>query len=253
MDKFLNLKNYLSELNEQGICLAFSGGIDSALLLFLCKDAEAVTFRSVFQTEEEIEFCREFCAKLGRVHKIIDFYPLEDQYLINNPKDRCYHCKKRMFQALKDYAGNRVLLDGTNFDDLKVYRPGLKALKELGIISPFAKFEITKQEIREYAKQCGLEIYDKPSTPCLATRFPYGERLTYERIKMAETGERILKNYGFKNCRLRFHGDIARIEVTDFAKFLELKNSIVKDLKNLGFRYITLDLEGLRSGSMDIN
>lgn len=145
------------------------------------------------------------------------------------------------------------MLDGTNFDDLKVYRPELKALKELGIISPFAKFEITKQEIREYAKQCGLEIYDKPSTPCLATRFPYGERLTCERIKMAEEGERILKNYGFKNCRLRFHGDIARIEVTDFAKFLELKNSIVKDLKNLGFRYITLDLEGLRSGSMDIN
>ena len=145
------------------------------------------------------------------------------------------------------------MLDGTNFDDLKVYRPGLKALKELGIISPFAEFEITKQEIREYAKLCGLEIYDKPSAPCLATRFPYGEKLTCGRIKMAEEGERIIKNYGFQNCRLRLHCDIARIEIDDFANFLESKNSIVNDLKEIGFKYITLDLEGLRSGSMDIN
>ena len=254
-NKFEDVKLYLENLEKQGLCLAFSGGIDSALLLYLCQDLNitAVTFKSVFQTEEEINFTRSFCKKYGVPHEIIEFAPLEDAVLKNNPKDRCYLCKKLMFTKLRDFAAGKVIIDGTNFDDLNVYRPGLKALKELGVLSPFAEFKITKQEIRGYAKVCGMEIFDKPSTPCLATRFPYGTELSEERITLAARGERILRYAGFENCRLRLHGDIARIEIPPerFAEFLDKKDCITETLKSSGIKYVTLDVEGLRSGSMD--
>lgn len=256
--KFNNLKNYISSLQKQGLCLAFSGGIDSTLLLYLCKDSNitAVTFTSEFQTKEEIELTKELCKKYSVKQKIIEFHPLENPILINNPKDRCYHCKKLFFSKLKDFANEnniQYIIDGTNYDDLGTYRPGLRALDELDIISPFAKFEITKQEIRDYAKDCAIDIYNKPSSPCIATRFPYRTHLTKEKLEIVKQGEKILKTEGFNNCRLRFHDDIARIEILqqDFEKFLGKKDIVIKALKNLGIRYITLDLEGLRSGSMD--
>ena len=255
-NKFSQLKNYLYDLEKQGLYLAFSGGIDSTLLLWLCKDLDiiAVTFKSVFQTEEEIKQTRKICDKYGVNQKIVEFFPLESDILKNNPQDRCYHCKKLFFTRLKEISKDGCVIDGTNFDDLSVYRPGLKALKELGIISPFAKFEITKQEIRDYAKECGIEIFDKPSTPCLATRFPYGTELTPEKLALVEQGEKILRDFGFNCCRLRMHGDIARIEipVSQFAQFLTAKDDIIKALKTLNTTYITLDMEGFRSGSMDI-
>lgn len=254
-NKFEQLKIYLLDLGKQGLYLAFSGGIDSTLLLWLCKDLNvtAVTFNSVFQTEEEIAQTRKICKNYGVKQKIIEYYLLGNNVLKNNPQDRCYHCKKLLFSKLSELANGHNIIDGTNYDDLSVYRPGIKALKELGIISPFAKFGITKQEIRDYAKECGIDIFDKPSTPCLATRFPYGAELTPEKLRLVEHGEKILKDLGFSCCRLRLHNDIARIEIpqSDFTQFLSAKDDIINALKTSGITYITLDLEGFRSGSMD--
>lgn len=256
--KFNNLKNYISQLEKQGLCLAFSGGIDSTVLLYLCQNTNviAVTLKSSFQTKEEIELTQTLCKIYNIKQKIIEFYPLKNKYLTNNPKDRCYHCKKLMFSELVNFAKEnnfKHIIDGTNFDDLGVYRPGLKALKELNIISPLAKFEITKQEIRTFAKLCKIETFNKPSTPCLATRFPYGTPLTEEKLKTVSHGENILKTNGFDNCRLRIHNDIARLEIPQekFEEFLKKKDILITDLKTSDIKYITLDIEGLRSGSMD--
>ncbi len=270
-NKFEKLQNYLKTLEKQGICLAFSGGIDSALLLHLCASLKnkrnaktqetqeiiAVTFKSEFQTEEEINFTKEFCKQTGVAQKLIEFSILENGIVKNNPKDRCYYCKKLFFSKIKEFAasfGFQNIIDGTNFDDLSAYRPGLKAISELGVISPFAKFEITKAEIREYARLLGLEIFNKPSTPCIATRFPYDTPLNLDSIQKVKNGEKILKDLGFENCRLRLHSDIARIEIPaeKFEKFLSQNPKIIDKLKPLGFKYITLDLLGLKSGSMDI-
>ncbi len=255
-NKFSQLKNYLIKLNEQGLCLAFSGGIDSTVLLYLCRDLNliAVTFKSVFQTEEEIAETITLSNFYKVKHQIIEYFPLEDEIIKNNPKDRCYYCKKLMFSKLKDFADRSNIIDGTNAEDLKVYRPGVKALKELGIISPLAEFGITKYEIRAFAQNAGIKIFDKPSTPCIATRFPYGTDLEEGSINKVKEGERILKELGFSSSRLRLHNDIARIEVPleDFQAFLNIKDKIIEKLKKTGFKYITLDLEGLRSGSMDI-
>lgn len=259
-NKILQLSEFLKSKEKQGICLAFSGGIDSTLLLYLCKGLEnvqAVTFRSVFQTEEEIELCKQLASKYRVKHVIIDFNPLENSDLAQNPKNRCYLCKKIFFSKLTDFAKSQNLgyiMDGTNFDDLHVFRPGLNALKELNISSPLAEFKITKQEIRMYAAELGIEIAQKPSTPCLATRFPYGTRLDAEKINIVKQGENILKSFGFEANRLRLHDNIARIEIekSRFNDFLARKDEIVQALKSTGITYITLDLEGLRSGSMDI-
>lgn len=257
--KFEELKIYLQELGKQGLCLAFSGGIDSLLLLYLCKDLNiiAATIKSEFQTADEINFTKDICNNWNIKQIILNTAILQNPLVMNNPKDRCYHCKKNMFEKFIDAANQnncKYLIDGTNFDDLKEYRPGKKALLELGIISPFAKFQITKKEIREYAKELGLPFYNKPSTPCLATRFPYGTTLTAENLKVVEEAETILKNTGFNECRVRIHGDIARIEIPteQFQIFLDNKSTITKSLKSLGIRYITLDIEGLRRGSMDM-
>ena len=153
-NKFQELNKYLHTLGEQGICLAFSGGIDSALLLVLCKDLNitAVTFQSPLQTEEEIDFTADFCKKYNVSQKIITLNPLEDDKIVLNPKDRCYYCKRLLFERIKDFAAEKKLtniIDGTNFDDLKAYRPGLKALQELGILSPFALLPKKKSEVMQ--------------------------------------------------------------------------------------------------------
>lgn len=255
-NKFIKLQKYLLELNEQGICLAFSGGIDSTVLLFMCKDLNitAVTFKSVFQTEEEINYAKNLCEFYSVNQIIIEYNPLENEIIKNNPKDRCYHCKKLFFSKLKDLAGNKIIIDGTNSDDMKLYRPGIKALQELNIVSPLAKLEITKKEIREFAKIEGIQCYNKPSTPCLATRFPYNTRLNEDLLNMAKKGEEILKKYGFSSCRFRIHNNIGRIEIplNNMNKFINYRTNIIKDFKELNLKYYTLDLEGFRSGSMDI-
>ena len=157
---------------------------------------------------------------------------------------------------MKDKAeslGVKIILDGTNEDDLHMFRPGLKSLKELEIKSPLAESDFSKTDVRKLAEEYGLSVSKKPSTPCLATRFPYGSRLSYEEMKKVEKGEDFLKNLGLYNVRLRVHNDIARIEVDkeDIVKIVVYKEAIISYLKELGYRYITLDLEGFRSGSMD--
>lgn len=259
MSKFEHLKSYLKDRSEQGICLAFSGGIDSTLLLYLCRNynVTAITLKSIFQTEEELIQTQILCNKYNVKQVIIDFSPLTNPILAENPKDRCYYCKKIFFTNIVNYAQTnnlKYIIDGTNYDDLNVFRPGLKALKELDIISPLAEFKITKSEIREYAKHIGIETFNKPSTPCLATRFPYGTKLNEKLIHIVEEGEKIIKSYGFINTRLRIHNNIARIEIPkeEFEKFISLYTNITLKIKKLGINYVTLDLEGLRSGSMDL-
>lgn len=257
--KFENLIKFLDEKKKQGICLAFSGGIDSTLLLYLCRktDMLAVTFNSVFQTSKEINLTKKLCEKYNIQQIILDTDILSNSVISENPKDRCYHCKKIIFEQILEIAkkqNKKCIIDGTNFDDLNVYRPGQKALKEFKVISPFADFKITKQEIRDFAKECGIKIYDKPSTPCLATRFPYGTKLTKDKLEFVENGEKFLKNLGFDNCRLRIHGNIARIEINSgkFNEFFQQKDLIIKTLKTDDIKYLTLDIEGFRSGSMDV-
>ena len=220
-------------------------------------DIFEITPKTDFQTFEEIELTKKLCQKYNIKQLIIEADVLENPLINNNPKNRCYECKKFLFKTAAQKAfehGKKYLIDGTNFDDLNTHRPGIKALEELEIISPFAKFGITKKEIGEYAKECGIEIYDKPSTPCLATRFPYNTKLTKQNLQMAEQGEVILKKYGYKNCRFRIHGNIARIEIPpeQFDSFIKEKTGLIKDIKALNIKYVTLDLEGMRSGSMDI-
>lgn len=258
LNKFENLEKYLFEIGKEGLALAFSGGIDSALLLYLCRKANilAVTFNSNFQTAQEIDFSKEFCKKYHIRQIILNFDIFSNPYLLNNPKDRCYHCKKMLFEKVIQTAkdnGKKYILDGTNFDDLSAYRPGRAALAELGVISPLAKFEITKKEIRLRAENLGIEIFNKPSTPCLATRFPYGATLTKEKLALVEKSEAILKEFGFESCRLRLYDNLARIEIPCglFGEFLTKRDLILKELKSLDIKYITLDIEGLRSGSMD--
>lgn len=258
-NKFEKLSEFLTQKEKQGICLAFSGGIDSMLLLYLCRNMNvtAVTFKSVFQTEEEIIEAEAFAKQCSLKHTIINFNPFENSELRFNPKNRCYLCKKIMFSSLKNFAeenGLNFIADGTNFNDINVYRPGLKVLEELEISSPFAEFEITKSEIREMAKELGLKDCLKPSKPCIATRFPYGTNLEETKIEIVKQGEKILAKNGFEANRLRLHGDVARLEITPqkFNEFLEKREDIIKSLKAIGFKYITLDAEGLRSGSMDI-
>ena len=258
-NKFDNLKKNLLKLKEQGLCLALSGGIDSSLLLYLCKDLGVlvITIHSDFQTEDEIQLTKQLCTKYGIRQIVLSIDVFQNPFIINNPRDRCYHCKKMMFEKIIQVAsenGCKFVLDGTNFDDLKVYRPGRKALAELGVISPFAVYEITKSEIREYAKQCGLDMFNKPSVPCMATRFPYEEKLIKSKIFLKKKKKKILKKEGFECCRCRLHDSIARIEILPekFQFFMSKKDLIVASLKSLGLKYITLDLEGFRSGSMDL-
>ncbi len=255
-EKFILLKNYLKELSENDLGIAFSGGVDSSLLLYLCKNYNiaAYTFKSIFQTQDEINLTKEFCKKYNVNQEIIEFNPLENDSIVNNTPERCYQCKKIMFSIIRNKFPRKIIIDGTNFDDLQTFRPGLRALRELEIISPFAKYKITKKEIKEYAKQYNLPNADRPSTPCLATRFPYNTMLSNENLKIVEAGELILKKAGFNDIRLRLHNDIARIEIpqTEFKNFIENRN-LISGLKNLGIKYLTLDLEGLRQGSMDLN
>lgn len=243
-----------------GIAEGFiTGGIDSTLLLYLCRGMNilALTFNSDFQTEEEIKLTKDLCEKYAVEQIIIEQSVFDNSIVLSNPKDRCYHCKKFLFEKAIEAAkvrGLKNLIDGTNFDDLGVYRPGRRALAELGVISPFVKFEITKKEIRDYAKESGIEIFNKPSSPCLATRFPYGEKLTAERLKVVAKGEQILKKFGFECCRLRMHSGIGRIEIQPeyFGKFLQRRKELIIELKKIGIKYLTLDIEGFRSGSMDL-
>lgn len=263
-EKCSYLQKLMEKYTQENVVVAFSGGVDSSLLLkTACINAVkngtkvfAVTMHTTLHTMNEIESSKETAGEVGAEHLIISVDELKEAGIENNPVERCYLCKKYLFQKMKDKAeslGVKIILDGTNEDDLHMFRPGLKALKELEIKSPLAESDFSKTDVRKLAEEYGLSVSKKPSTPCLVTRFPYGSRLSYEEMKKVEKGEDFLKNLGLYNVRLRIHNDIARIEVDkeDIVKIVVYKEAIISYLKELGYRYITLDLEGFRSGSMD--
>ena len=262
--KLNELRRLLEGLNEDGVCAAFSGGVDSALLLTVLSEIYArkpfpllaVTFATAFHTAEETASAMKQAAELGVPAELVERDVLSDPVLRGNPKDRCYHCKRALFSEMKRIAetrGIRNLVDGTNADDTQVYRPGRKALEELGVLSPLAVCGFTKDEIRAAARELLIPVADKPSAPCLATRFPYSTVMTDEALRRVERGEAVLREFGLRVVRLRVHGSVARIE-TDPDGF-ELASAkrfeIAFALRKEGFPYVTLDLEGFRSGSMD--
>ena len=217
----------------------------------------AVTFDSRLHPSCDLEIANRVAAELGGVHKVIHVNELEQEAIRMNPVNRCYLCKKHLFVNLKEMAkslGAKTVMDGTNEDDHHVYRPGIQALKELGIVSPLAQLHITKAEVKAMAKEWGISVASRPSTPCMATRLPYNTPIDYDVMKQIEAGEGYLRELLGGNVRLRLHGNVVRIEAdkTSFGKLLEHGDEIVKTLKDLGFVYITMDLEGFRSGSMDV-
>lgn len=259
--KIEKLKEYIGNLSREGILIAFSAGVDSTLILKIASlvgrgEVIACTFTSFLSPKEDIglarQIAKEYCIELIE----IELDQRKDPNIMNNTEDRCYHCKRMIFSKMVEIAKEKNLqyiLDGTNLDDLKIYRPGLRALQELNIISPLAECEISKKEVRELALDLGISVAKKPSTPCLATRFPYNKRLPIEKFEMVEAGEKFLKDLGFNTVRIRVYDDLTRIEIPEknFKSFIRLRKDIVTELKKLGFKYINLDMEGFRSGSMD--
>ncbi len=260
------IETYIGALVEDGICVAFSGGVDSSLILKIaCQEAKkqnkqvhAVTFETKLHPKADLEIAQKIAKEVSAIHHVVYVNELENETILQNPVDRCYHCKKYLFQELMKYCeskGIKHILDGTNYDDLNQYRPGIGALKELGIISPMVELKITKVEVREMAESLGLSVSKRPSTPCLATRLPYGTKINFQELEKIEAGEIYLKEQGFPVNRIRLHGDIVRIEIPekDFHKMFTIYKEVVTELKKIGFTYITLDMEGFRSGSMDIH
>ena len=264
--RITELKNFLRERSHQGIALAFSGGVDSSFLLsVLCElhreepfPLKAVMMQTVFLDGSELTDALDFTQECGAELQVFQFDPLSLPTIKNNPPDRCYHCKHRIFSEFLDYArknGYGVLMDGTNGDDLGVYRPGRRALHELGVVSPLAELGFTKAEIRKLCAERGLKCAVRPSRPCLATRFEYGTELTPELVERTGEGEKLLRNILPENTdiRLRVQKNIARIEVPPavMEPLLRERVKIIDGLKQLGFEFITLDLEGFRSGCYD--
>ncbi len=260
-----NLSEVFQEHLQEGIAVAFSGGVDSSLLLKIaCETAQkkgnkvlALTFETKLHPHGDLEQAKTLAESFGALHKTIEVDEFADPEIMFNPVDRCYRCKTLLFKTFIDYAnsqGFRYLIDGTNYDDRKAYRPGMKALQELGIHSPLLELRITKAEIRSLAAVLNIASSDKPSAPCLATRLPYGTPLDFDMLNIIDQGEQYIRSLGFYNVRLRLHQDILRIEIDlkDIPMFLEYRERIIGKLKSLNFLYITLDLEGFRSGSMDI-
>lgn len=260
------LISYIDGLAAGNIALAFSGGVDSSLLLKVCCDAVAKTGKKVYAVTihtklhpmKDLAISKKIAKEAGAEHIVLQIDELEEAGIKDNPVDRCYRCKKCLFQKLKDKAlevNATAVMEGTNEDDLHVYRPGIRALRELEILSPLAKFGITKAEVRRMAAEYGLEVATRPSTPCMATRFPYGASLSYDIMHSIEEGEEWLRSLGFYNVRLRAHQNILRIEVDtkDFPKLIDIREELLAKMKDYGFDYITLDLEGFRSGSMDLH
>ena len=265
-EKRQRLLTYMKKCAETDVALAFSGGVDSSLLLKMACDyaAEqgtrvyAVTFQTRLHPPCDLEAAKKIAGELNAEHIVLQVDELEMEEIRNNPESRCYLCKKNLFGHLKEFADGRgvpCLMDGTNEDDLHVYRPGRRALEEFGVESPLARCGVTKEEVRALAAEYGISAAGRPSTPCMATRLPYGSRLSYELLDRIASGEEWLREIlgESANIRLRVHGDVARIETDESGMELLLRrrSETVRKLQNLGFPYITLDLEGFRSGSMD--
>ena len=258
--KLENLKTYLRSLGS--LAVAYSSGVDSTFLLKVAHDvlgdkAIAITATSSFYPKRESQEASDFCKSKGIKQIIVASEELDIPEIRHNPTNRCYLCKKDLFTKILSIAkenGIDNVAEGSNMDDMGDYRPGLKAIAELGIKSPLRECDLYKEEIRALSKEMGLPTWNKPSFACLASRFVYGEEITIQKLKMVEKAEEALLKLGFKQFRVRIHGEnLARIEVlpAELEKLFSLRESIIKTLKDAGFTYITMDLSGYRTGAMN--
>jgi len=263
----LNAEEKLRRLEEwfslyESVLVAFSGGVDSAVIAAVAKRSLgkdrvlAVTINSSIMPKRELLASKKVAREIGVKHMIVEEDELKDERFATNPENRCYYCRSNLARVLKKIARERgipVIVDGTHLGDTLEHRPGLKALREHGIRSPLMELGYGKKDVREIAKLMGLSVKDKPAMACLASRIPYGERITADKLRRIEKAEDSLLGMGFRTVRVRAHGNIARIEVLpeELSRALELREKIVRELKDLGFIYITLDLQGYRPGSMD--
>lgn len=257
--KYNNLLSYLRQLGK--VVLAFSGGVDSTFLLRAGQEAlgdklKAVTIKAPYIPQWEIEEAKQLVKELRVAYEIIEAPIIEE--IRHNPENRCYLCKTAVFSKIKTLAGQQgydCVIDGTNFDDIGDYRPGMKALRELGIKSPLLECELTKADIRSLSKELGLNTWNKPPYACLLTRIPYGQELREEDFAKIEKAEKYMMDRGFRAVRVRCHGNLARIEIEkkDRHKLFDeqILDEISAKLKECGFSYVTLDLEGYRVGSFN--
>lgn len=263
-EKYEKLKNYIKSLGS--LAVAYSGGVDSTFLVKVAYDVLgdrviAVTATSSTYPKRELNDAITFIKQIGAKHIVIESEELEIEGFNKNPVDRCYYCKKELFEKIWKVAkahGIEYVADGSNFDDLNDFRPGMKAACELNVVSPLKVAGLTKEDIRKLSKELGLPTWDKPAFACLSSRIPYGERITKEKLSMIEKAEEYLLGLGFKQVRVRYHQDkLARIEIgkDEMEKFLNINviESVRNKFKELGFLYVTLDLDGYRTGSMNLS
>lgn len=261
LQKLEQLKQIFAEMDRA--LIAYSGGIDSTLVAKIAFDvlgdrALAVTAESPSLLPEDLEDARVQAAEIGIPHKVIQTHEMENPNYTANPVNRCYFCKSELHDTLKPLAlsmGYPYVVDGVNADDLKDYRPGIQAAKERGARSPLAEVGITKMEVRELSKKLELPWWDKPAQPCLSSRFPYGEEITVAKLQRVGRSELYLRKLGWQNLRVRSEGDSARIElppeqIKDFVSTTDLPK-LVSAFQEFGFVYVTLDLEGYRSGKLN--
>ena len=260
---FRKFDDLLSSLRlAESAVLAYSGGVDSSFLLKAMTVSGirflAVTAFSETMPEKDFNHALSFTKETGVEHLVIHTDELSNESFVSNPPDRCFFCKEELFRKLREIAAERSsehLFDGTNIDDLSDYRPGLKAAALYGVRSPLAESGFAKEDIRRMSRELGLSTWDRPSSPCLSSRFPYGRRITISGLRQVEQAEEFLREFGLQEVRVRNHGDIARIEVgeKDMQVLLAADNrrKIAEALKALGFSFVSLDLEGHISGSMN--
>ncbi|MHB1133589.1 MAG: ATP-dependent sacrificial sulfur transferase LarE [Chloroflexota bacterium] len=262
-DKAEALRSQVAELGN--VAVAFSGGSDSSLLLAVAlrvlgpQQVLAVIADSPTLPRQELEDAKELAIEWGAQLAIVPTEEMADERFANNPPDRCYYCKRELFEKMRQVAaaqGFRHLAYGATAADLGDYRPGMKAAQEAGAVAPLLAAGFTKADVRAYSRLLGLPTWDKPAMACLSSRFPYGSRITPENLTRVEQAEQLLRyELGFREVRVRDHGDTARLEIvsTDFARLLDdpTRQQVLNELKALGYTYVTLDLAGFRSGSMN--
>ncbi len=259
MEKVENIKKILKK--SGGAAVAFSGGADSSLLAYLAKQsldgqAIAVTANLSSLAEGELEDAQRIAREIGIRHFIVDYNEFNEAGFAENSPDRCYYCKRGLFKHIKTIAekhGISVIVEGTNASEIKGRRPGYQAAIEAGVLMPYVKYGVTANEIRAISKKMGLSTFDKPTMACLSSRFPYGQKITRKSLRRVDLAEAYLKGYGITQLRVRDHNNLARIEVEpqQFDIILHKNAEIHSYLKKLGFKYITLDIKGFQSGSMD--